>query len=259
MTNPHGSFIWYELMTSDSAPAQRFYAAVAGWEMRDAGMPNMAYTLASAAGVDVAGLAAMPAEAGTAPPAWFGYIGVDDVDAAAAGVTAAGGAIHHGPADIPGVGRFAMAADPQGAMFGLLRTDAAAPSRSYELGTPGHFGWNELHTRDADAALDFYCSQFGWTRGEPMPMGEMGFYRIFEIGGAGAGAAFDSPDVPRPMWLFYICTPDVDAALERVTVNGGEVLLYPTEVPNDMFIVQARDPQGAMFALVGPRGRQSGE
>ena len=78
-----GRFVWYELITTDMAAARAFYASVVGWEMRDASMPGMAYTLCSTARGSVCGLVNVTAEAGTAgeKPCWIGYVGVDDVDA----------------------------------------------------------------------------------------------------------------------------------------------------------------------------------
>ena len=122
MPNPHGSFIWYELMTTDAAAAGRFYGEVVGWTVGERGVSGVSdYRIFSAGEAAVAGLMTLPAGAaeGGMRPGWFGYIGVDDVDAAVAGITAAGGAIHMPAMDLPGVGRLAMVADPQGR--GLLR------------------------------------------------------------------------------------------------------------------------------------------
>ncbi len=46
---------------------------------------------------------------------------VDDVDAKTAEVPARGGAVHMGPTDIPGIGRFSVVADPHGATFYLFK------------------------------------------------------------------------------------------------------------------------------------------
>ena len=120
MTTPQGSFVWYELMTSDPSAATAFYTRVLGWSAADSGMPG--YTLVSAGPAQVAGIMALPeaARAMGAKPGWVGYIAVPNVDAAAASVAAAGGAIHHAPEDIPGIGRFAAMADPHGASFALF-------------------------------------------------------------------------------------------------------------------------------------------
>jgi uncharacterized protein len=70
----------------------------------------------------VGGLMPIPedARAAGARPRWMGYIAVDDVDVYAARVNAVGGSVHRAPRDIPGVGRFAVVADPHGAGFMLF-------------------------------------------------------------------------------------------------------------------------------------------
>lgn len=82
----HGKFVWYELMTTDMKAAEAFYKDIVGWSARDAGMPGMNYTLLSAGDHQVAGLMTMPEGAldMQIPPAWLGYIAVDDVDESAA-------------------------------------------------------------------------------------------------------------------------------------------------------------------------------
>lgn len=129
MADHAGTFVWYELTTPDIASAQAFYGAVAGWSIVDAGMPGVDYRIARAGDVRICG---MMAPTGCEPPAgarpgWLGYVAVADVDASAARVTAAGGRVTFGPRDIPGVGRFCMAADPQGAAFALFRGDGTPP------------------------------------------------------------------------------------------------------------------------------------
>ena len=58
---------------------------------------------------------------------------------------------------------------------------------------------------------------------------------------------------PRPSWLFYFNVDDVDGAAERIGAGGGRVLFGPSEVLGGDWIVQAIDPHGATFAVVGPR------
>src|SRR5262245_49835919 len=115
------NFVWYELMTTDATAAEDFYRKVVGWKLQASGQPGMDYTLLLAGEVPSAGLMRLPQEAcdAGARPGWVGYVGVGDVDAYAARVTAAGGTVHVPPTDIPNIGRFAMVADPQGAVFSL--------------------------------------------------------------------------------------------------------------------------------------------
>jgi predicted enzyme related to lactoylglutathione lyase len=55
------------------------------------------------------------------------------------------------------------------------------------------------------------------------------------------------------VWLYYINVEAIDAAVERVKAGGGQVINGPMEVPGGSWIINALDPQGAMFALLAPR------
>ena len=135
MSTMAGKFVWYELMTTDSTAAESFYKQVVGWDAEDSGMPGVSYTLLTAGGTRIGGLMTLPDEArkAGAEPGWRGYIAVDDVDAVARQVTGKGGSIHHGPEDIPGIGRFAVAADPQGAVFVLFKGEGEPRDRGPPL------------------------------------------------------------------------------------------------------------------------------
>ena len=67
------------------------------------------------------------AEWGDMPPHWSVYFAVEDCDASTATATRLGGSVLTPPTDIPGVGRFAVLRDPQGAIFSVL--EAAAPTQ----------------------------------------------------------------------------------------------------------------------------------
>jgi hypothetical protein len=123
----HGAFSWSELMTSDAEAALRFYQSLFGWTTDKMPMPEGDYHVVKADGTSIGGIMKMPAAAGGMPPAWGCYVTVKDVDACAKQVAALGGKVLHGPADIPGVGRFAVIADPQGAWLNVITY--AAPSK----------------------------------------------------------------------------------------------------------------------------------
>ncbi|MFC3079090.1 VOC family protein [Phenylobacterium terrae] len=251
MTNTPGEFIWYELMTSDPDAAADFYGAVVGWTTK-AFEGGVDYRLFGAPDADVAGL--MRLEQAGAPAGWFGYIGVEDVDAKAREIVAAGGTQHAPPTDIPGVGRFAMLADPQGVAFYIMRGASEEPSTSFKPNTVGHCQWNELNTTDPAAALAFYTRAFGWLKGDVMPMGEMGDYQFINIGEQMIGAMMGQPPgSPPPNWLFYFGVDDIDRAAKAVTDRGGQIHHGPAEVPGGDHIIVATDPQGAMVGFVGPK------
>src|SRR5581483_4424160 len=138
------------------------------------------YTVFSKGPTMVAGLMAIPAElkAQSVPPCWSGYIATDDVDAEVKRVTAAGGAIQKPPTDIPNVGRFAVVADPGGAVFLLFKPNGDETPQPVAPMTPGHVGWHELYAADPDRELAFYAGLFGWTKDRAHDMGPMGLYQI---------------------------------------------------------------------------------
>ncbi|WP_211462281.1 VOC family protein [Collimonas silvisoli] len=253
MSTDQAKFVWYDLMTSDIRAAESFYQNVVGWSMQDAGMGDRSYTILSAGPTMVGGLMPIPEDARAmgARPCWSGYIAVSDVDAYAARVAAAGGAIRRPPDDIPGVGRFAVAADPDGAPFILFKGNSDAEPTPAAAGTPGHIGWHELHAGDGEKAFAFYAGLFGWTKDEAIDMGPMGVYQTFASGGPAIGGMMTkTPDMPVPCWLYYVNVAGIDAAVTRINQGGGKVIMGPHQVPGGKWIVQGLDPQGAMFALV---------
>ncbi|HEX2561272.1 VOC family protein, partial [Phenylobacterium sp.] len=244
MTNQASEFIWYELMTRDPDAAADFYGAVVGWTTKafEAGAD---YRLFGAPDADVAGL--MRLEQAGARAGWYAYIGVEDVDAKARELVAAGAVQHAPPTDIPGVGRFAMLADPQGVPFYIMRGSSEGSSTSFKPNAVGHCQWNELNTTDPAAALAFYTRAFGWQKGDVMPMGEMGDYQFINIGEQMIGAMMGQPPgSPPPNWLFYFGVDDIDRAAKVVADKGGQIHHGPAEVPGGDHIIVATDPQGAM-------------
>ena len=129
---------------------------------------------------------------------------------------------------------------------------------SHDTSKAGEFSWSELYTTDHEAAFRFYEELFGWERLGTHDMGAMGTYLLWGRGGKQLGGMMTMPkemktpdgrSVP-PSWMYYVTTPDLDAALERAKKQGARVLNGPMEVPGGQRIVQLMDPQGAAFALV---------
>jgi predicted enzyme related to lactoylglutathione lyase len=179
-----------------------------------------------------------------------GYIGIDDVDAAVAGINADGGTLRMPARDLTGVGRIAMVTDPQGAPFYVMHGAVGQPSTCFDANAVGHCAWNKLATHDLDAAVDFYADQFGWTRGELLPVVDMSGYQLMLLGNTAFGAIMTSPGDRLPMWIFYFRVPTISQAAQRVREGGGVILHGPTEVPGGDHIIVGTDPQSAVFALV---------
>ena len=115
----HGAFSWTELMTNDVAAATDFYSELFGWQIKDTDMGNMTYSVVSIGDQQIGGIMTIPEEAG-APPHWGGYVTVDDVDSVAARAVELGGKLLVPATDIPGVGRFCVVQDPQGATISAI-------------------------------------------------------------------------------------------------------------------------------------------
>ncbi len=247
-------FIWYELITPDLDAAIEFYGDVLGWRVEPSRTPGMDYRRIVAGTQNVGGMMAVPegAKAGGMPPAWLGYVDVADVDTEVSAFEAAGGHVAWPANDIEGVGRMAMVSDPQGALIYVMTPSAGDASTAFMPGSQGHCGWNEYYAKDAVAAFDFYAGRLGWEKCRSMDMGPMGVYQTFQADGVETGGMMNNP-LPQQAWLFYFITGDIDAAVERLTQGGGAVQMGPMEVPGGQWAVVARDPQGAMFGLLGSR------
>lgn len=250
----HGRFSWYELLTTDMEAARTFYANVVGWGAHDAGEPGGAYTFFTINETPVSGLMDLPDEVRKrgGSQCWIGYVAVDDVDAAVAGVRQRGGSVFLPPTEVPGVSRVAIVADPQMTTIALVKWLMPRAEPPSDWGSPGRVGWHELLAADGDQAFAFYNELFGW-QPAGMESGAEGAYRLVATGEQTLGGIFTKPAmVARPFWLFYFGVDDIDVAAERVKAGGGKVLEGPGAVPGG-WIARCEDPQGAMFALMGQR------
>lgn len=123
VANTPNSFCWNELATKDVTKAGEFYSGLFGWGKKEQDMGMMMYTSFMNGDRPAAGMYAPPPEFGEMPPHWLVYFAVADADATASRAAELGGNICAPAMDIPGVGRFAMIQDPQGAAFAVIRLE----------------------------------------------------------------------------------------------------------------------------------------
>lgn len=247
MGQKHGSFAWHDCMTLDVDAAIDYYGRVLGLGTAPF---DADYIMWTAGGVPIGGVMKLPDEAQAmgAPPHWLSYMNVDSVDETTAKAKALGAKAYVEPTDIPGGGKFAVLADPQGATFGIHAYAEAPPAEQ----TPElEFTWHELATTDWSAAWKFYQELFGWEETDSMDMGEGNLYHMFGFGGQSMGGMYNKPaDMPAPPnWLPYADVKDADALAKTATDHGGKILNGPMEVPGGGRIVMIADPQGAAFAV----------
>jgi uncharacterized protein len=261
MTTVQGNWVWYELMTPDIAGAKAFYEAVVGWTIQTGIGGDMDYGfIANADGGMTGGLLHLSKDMTDqgARPCWVGYIGVDDVDAILPLIEAKGGKILMPARDVEMAGRIAMVADCCGAPFYVM-TPTPPPGGGQSTAfsaspNMGRCGWNELMAGNAQNAIDFYTSLFGWGLPEAMDMGPMGKYQFVTHDDVQIGAIMKKMDeMPVPIWSHYFWVKSIAAAKAMIEASGGQVINGPMQVPGDEWIVQGIDPQGAMFSLVGSK------
>ena len=249
MANPStGRFCWHELVTTDLAAATKFYGELLGWTSRDNPSPGGgAYRMFSLGETMAAG--AMAAPPGV-PSGWLVYVAVDDADASAKKVKELGGTLMVPPTTVPDMLRFACAADPTGAAFGILQPlGAGAQQRPYEgPPRPGTFCWDELHTKDTAAAKKFYGGLFGWT-GHREADGTEAYWhwKQGESDIGGLTSHMGAPGTP-PHWLAYLAVSDVDAVTKKVASLGGKVLMPAMEIEKVGRFSVVADPTGAVFS-----------
>jgi predicted enzyme related to lactoylglutathione lyase len=244
-----GLFVWYEHLTRDVPAAIAFYSDVVGWKTQPFGQGD--YTMWVGSQGPLGGVMRLPEEVAKmgAPPHWMAHVQVDDVDGTVALTQRLGGKVCKAATDIPTVGRFAVLADPQGAPIAIFEPSSAMAL--HDASKDGEFCWNELLTSDSAAAFRFHSEIFGWRILEEMDMGPMGTYRVFGVGERRLGGMMTTPkEAPRPpMWMYYVTTRDLEAAIGRAKKKGAQVMNGPMDVPGGGRIAQLTDPQGAAFAL----------
>ncbi len=245
------NFFWYDLATSDIEAARKFYCDVVGWTYQDNSQGGQTYGIFKVGDAGVAGLMPYPDAMAPPHPVWNGYIAVEDVDTMAGRIEAEGGTLYRGPMEVPEVIRFAVVADPQGAVFIIAKGLSAGPMPQLPPGTQGTIGWRELFAADWEKDFAFYAKLFGWTKAEAHDMGGHGIYQLFAAGDAAIGGMMNrQAEMPQSWWNYYINVDAIDAAKARVEKAGGSVMMGPMQVPGGQWILQPKDPQGGFFALV---------
>lgn len=242
---------WVDLGSPDLDGSIDFYSALFGWQVPESENVEQTggYRRATKDGRDVAGM--MPLMQEGQPPAWSSYVSVADADATAAAVKEAGGKVLAEVMDVMGLGKMAVFADPTGAVFGIWQP-GTFPGAGL-VNEPGALAWNELNTRDVEAAKSFYGAVFGWGF-EAMQMGENETYTMINLDGNPVGGILDMVErgVPEEIpahWLAYFAVEDADATVSQATESGGGLMMGPIDLPVGRFAILT-DPHGAVFAVI---------
>ncbi len=257
-SHAHGTPSWIDLATPDVAGAQAFYGSLFGWDFDDqpAGGQGETYVMCAKAGRAAAGMMALTEEmaAEGMPPVWTTYVNVDDLEATTAKVEAAGGQVMRPPEDAMEAGRFAVIADPTGAVVCLWEKKQHIGAEV--VNEHGALTWTELITPDPKGAAAFYAEVLGWTtETAPMPTGE---YTVFHTPGGspdGIAGAMAPPVEGMPaFWGVYFGVDDCDATVAAAIGAGATVMAEPMDLPGTGRMAALVDPQGAVFSVLQPEG-----
>ena len=260
---------WIDTSQPDPEAAVEFYSGLFGWNFEDAMPPGSEgkYYSARIRGKDVAAVSSIP-EAAPPMATWNTYVWVDSADDTAAKVRDAGGQVLTEPFDVMDAGRMAVFADPEGAVFCVWQANQHKGAQI--VNEHGSLNFNDLHTRDPERAKAFYGAVFGWDTleldggfqtwtlpgyAEYLERDNPGLRKQMAEAGAPEGFADvvaslipipdDQPDTPAH-WGVTFAVGDADAAANKATELGGNVILPPMDAPWVRMTVVA-DPQGAMF------------
>jgi uncharacterized protein len=248
-----GTFCWVDLGTPDQDAAGEFYGALFGWTLKEDENAEQTggYRTAQRDGNAIGGVMKLMMEG--QPPAWLNYVCVEDADATVAKAREAGAVVHAEPMSVLDYGRMAVLADPTGAAFGIWQPGVNIGADV--VGEPGAMAWNELNTRDPEAAKAFYGEVFGWSFEEKEFEGA-GTYTTIASDGETVGGLSDmterTPAEVPAHWLVYFAVEDAEATIAKAKDQGGEIPAGPFDIAEVGRIAVVKDPFGAFFAVIQP-------
>ncbi|MGW1890039.1 VOC family protein [Streptomyces sp. NPDC002004] len=245
---------WVDAMLPDVEAGKRFYGELFGWTFdQGAGAEYGNYTQAYSGGDRVAAL--VPKRDGRMPTVWTVYLATPDVHALAARIRDAGGRLITGPLSVGAFGTMALAADPEGAVFGLWQ---GGTHQGFEKQRePGTFCWTGVYSHDPEVVDPFYEEVFGYRSVDLATAGvdfrtwspsdaEPGPHTA--IGGRSLVAGTFPAEMPAH---FVVCfaVRDCDAAVADIRELGGRVQVPVFGIPDGRMAVVS-DNQGASFAVL---------
>ena len=121
ITGEDGTLCWADLSTTDPATASKFYEGLFGWKI-SAGEHDKSGYLHIENGKDfIGGVQPSSMRNPNAPPHWLAYFQTSNCDATATKAKQLGAKFFLEPMTMEGVGRMAVLADPQGAVFSIFQ------------------------------------------------------------------------------------------------------------------------------------------
>ena len=231
-----GDVPWFGLLTTDAVAAVSFYGDLFGWELAE--MSAGRYVISH----DGALLGGITRIDSADEATWITGVVVDSLDDSLEATQLRGGRVLVSASEAPGLGRWAVIEDPEGAQILLI-----VPERQMGgLDAPGHWVWSELWTSAPEAAAGFYADVVGWEASTVDNLG--GEYQAFLSGGRPrAGIVPIVRGDMEPGWAPYVAVADLDETLERAVALGGTVVFPPTDDVYQGRVAVIGDPTGVSF------------
>lgn len=250
---PAGAPCWIDLMTSDIAKSQEFYAALFDWTYETGDEEKYGgYIMAFKDGKSVAGLMQSQQDGEGYPDMWTTYLRVDNIEASMGAAQNAGAITYMDAMEVPEQGKMSMLGDPGGSSIGLWEFGGHTGFQAH--GENGAAAWHELHSKDYPAAVRFYRDVFSLEAAVMSDTAEFRYTTLLkdgqELAGVMDASEFLPDDVPSS-WLVYFQTDDVDATTAKALALGATIINAPEDSPYGR-VAGLTDCTGTMFKLVQP-------
>lgn len=240
---PAGTPCWVDLTVKDFDEAAKFYASLFGWSVSPGGPETGGYAVATKEGRPVAGLA--PQMDPNQPlPGWITSLATDDVVDTTRKIHDAGGSVVVEPMDVLDLGRFAIASDPAGAVFGLWQARKHIGFTLYNV--PGAPCWNENLGTEWELNKAFYKALFDYSYGD-LSTDEFK-YATIDLNGRPVGGIGQVSTGPS-MWKAYFHSANTDVTVGQVKELGGTVVTPPQDSPYGR-MATVTDSQGHTFSVI---------
>ena len=243
-----GKFVWADLVTDDVKAAAKFYSSLFGWRFNDYG----GYIIGMNDERPLCGMFQRPRPKDrVAEPRWFGYISVGSVEEAQRAVTKAGGRVLAEPKKMPKRGQQAVFADPEGAVFGVIKSSSG--DLEDFLASPGDWIWIQLLSRDGRKAAEFYRGVAGYEIIENTTSNRLSDFVLTSKGYARATVrtipSAKQKDV-EPTWLPFVRVKNVGESAALAKQLGGKVRIEPKPELFDGKVAVVADPTGAVIGIL---------
>jgi uncharacterized protein len=253
-----GRWVWGELFADNVGTEKAFYQDVFGWQFESHGTGTNTYTLVRVDGRPIAGIVHFPKPADAERSArWLPLMSVPDAAQAAQQAAASGGKVLLPSRALPGRGEVAVLADPEGAIFGVIRSASGDPADMFPA--ENAWLWLELWAKDAAKMAEFYRPLGAYTVTKQEGPGDRPELHLVAGGFPRAGVLeIERVDVPST-WLPYVRVKDLKQTVANIERAGGRIIVPPSPEVRNGKVAVFLDPLGAAVAVAEWKDENDGE